>query len=203
MSFENKLTKIQNLYLDTERQLTEVSYTIPLDNKPTVYSPRFYNILQFTCAQIHSLLKIISRNLQLKVKSDRFDNYHKILNRQRMLESQEALFIPDRTRITPFNKKAKHEWWTGYNETKHQLPEGIKQGTIGNVLNSLAAAYVLNNIAKISTWKHEENTILDGKNWHNVFKTYGTQNFRILLETNTQSPISSKFFYLTTQYWSK
>lgn len=194
---------MQKLYGDTERQLMEVSYTIPLDNNPDVYSPRLYNILQFSCAQIHSLFKTISTNLKLQIKSDMFPEYYKILNEKGMLQSQEVLQLQNRESMKPFNETEQHDWWAGYNDTKHQLPEGIRQGTLGNVLNALAAAFILNNIANISGWKHEPHEILDGKNWYNIIAGYGRENLKIIQELRTQNPINSTFFYLITQYWSQ
>jgi len=203
LSSKNRLNEIQKLYLDTERQLIELSYTIPLDNISDVYSPRFYNILQFTCAQIHSLFKIISENWKLKPKGNTFPDYHKILNKKALLEKQEILQLRNYELLKPFNKIPHHDWWTGYNDTKHELPEGIRQGTLGNVLHALGAAFVLNNIANISTWNHEPNQVCDGVNWHNVVDAYTKKNLKVLLGMNTQSPVESTFFYLTTQYWAE
>jgi len=67
VSFEEKKEKMINLYQDLERQFQEISYVIPIDNPECVYSPRYYNILQYACAQIHSLFKIISKKLGLKI----------------------------------------------------------------------------------------------------------------------------------------
>jgi len=205
MSFEDKLEKMQNLYLDMERQFQEAAYTIPLDNPQEVYSPRFYTILQFACAQIHSLFKIISKNLELKIKGDRFLDYYKALNEKGILEIQSAFIKPLKSIRKPLYplipetsfKIIPPEWWSSYNETKHELPEGVKKGALGNVLDAMAATFILNGIANFTRNSDILSLLLDKKNWHHVVSDSTMDSYDFI---SSQNPFqNSPFFFDSTQ----
>lgn len=204
MSLEQKLDSMRGLYLDTERQLQEFIHIIPIDNNPEVYSPRLYSILQFSCAQIDSLFKIICQYLNISVKKEErnFPGFHRILNAKGMLEIQEVFLFHRKQMIHPFNKTEEHLWWTAYNDTKHQLPEGIRQGTLGNVIDAIAATYVLNNIANLTRYVEYADDLFDSKKWHSShWNDFSPTTIMMMNGINTQSPIKkSEFFYLNSQY---
>ena len=199
--FAKKLESMKSLFQETERQFLEVSHIIPLDNDLKTYSPRFYNILQFSCAQVHSLFKMICSRLDLKVEYDNFPEYYKILNQKGMLEKQMILLIHNVKVYNPFKTNKHHEWWAGYNDTKHDLPDGIKQGTLGNVIDAITAVFALINIANLTRWHHNEpEKLLDGNNWHPSMIPYDDVNLQVALNLRSQNPVDSNLFHLITQF---
>ena len=205
MSFEQRLEEMQKLYMDTERQFQEVTYVIPIDNSPHVYSPRLYSILQLSCAQIDSLFKIICGQLGIEIVNKKFPEFYKTLNENKMLQKQEVFLLERKIFLHPFNETGKHKWWTGYNDTTHELPEGIVQGTLGNVLDSMAAVFLLNNIANLTKWYAKDTErFLDGENWHREkWDRIDAGTIAYMTQFNTQSPIkNSLFFHLNSNYHS-
>lgn len=64
-----------------------------------------------------------------------------------MLEFQAINLLNSTSVYSPFvidENKESPNWWKGYNDTKHKLPAGYKQGNLDNTTNALAAAYALN-----------------------------------------------------------
>lgn len=152
MSFEFNITKMQDFYRDTKRQFIELTHIIPLDNNWDVYSPRFYNILQSTCGQIESMFRILCDKLQLKLTNDErnFPIYFKKLNIYKMLEKQSVVIIQNDKTIQPFVVAEGNEtpfWWKKYNDTKHNLLNGLFEGNIENTIFALSALYALHIIS--------------------------------------------------------
>ena len=204
MSEEEQLSQIlemQKLYTDTEKQLLEFIDIIPIDNTLDVYSPRLYSLLQFSCAQVDSLFKTICQYLNITVAKQKFPEFYKSLNVKGMLEKQEVFVFIRNELIHPFSKTDNHLWWTAYNDTKHQLPDGIRQGTLRNVLHAMTASYVLNNIVYLTaTYAKDADHILDAMNWKNKgWIDYSFQNIMIMKSSGSYFP-KSEFFYLNSSY---
>lgn len=160
--FFNNLTKMEDLYADTERQVIELNYVIPLDNDEQTYSPRLYNILQSTCGQVENMLKIICKKLQLDPCDDKFPCLFKALNVDRILENWNVGVIRTNKSIQPFKIENKTPfWWQKYNATKHNLPCGLTEGNIGNTINALAALFVLHNLGQKVKETPDKNVVLN------------------------------------------
>ena len=56
------------LYIGTEKDLIELSTTIPLDNPAETYSPEFYKILQFTYSRVDFMMKRLVLELKITPK---------------------------------------------------------------------------------------------------------------------------------------
>ncbi|MGI0012391.1 MAG: hypothetical protein ACREBU_02955 [Nitrososphaera sp.] len=68
----------------------------------------------------------------------------------------------------PFQELRKQDvpsWWTGYNATKHRLPEGMSRATYANTMNALAALVILLHISYSSILISDARKMLDSRNW--------------------------------------
>lgn len=202
MNLKEYVEQMKKIYLDTERQLLEFSYIVPIDENQKLYSPKLYSILQFTCSQIDSLMKKITEVLELKIHNSKsFKNLHCSLNWAGMLECQKILFWETEKIMSPFSNNFNQQWWIAYNKTKHGLPEGLKKGTLQNVVNALSAAYVLNGIIFSLYYTYNEKlSILDRKNWGEMTVDKSTMHNILMLRTYDSKPFQSSFFYWLNAY---
>jgi len=162
----NYLEKMNELYLATERQFLEFNEIVPFaTNNWNVNSPRLYFILLTTCGQIESVMERTCKILRMFNTNDDFPALHKKLNSNGVLELQKVALIKTQMEISPFFKNYKdHFWWISHNKAKHDLPSGLKQGTIKNVIYALASLYSLHNIlSHVPTEKKK--VILESKYW--------------------------------------
>ncbi|MDE1769236.1 MAG: hypothetical protein KGI28_01605 [Thaumarchaeota archaeon] len=167
MPYDQQFEKMTNAYKDLERQFDDLSYIIPLKNKPETYSPRLYNILQSACGQIENISRMICDKLGASYEKDNFPSYYKALNSDKMLEKQVAYLVQNYQSIEPFKIESGFtpNWWKNYNDTKHNLPDGFLQGNIGNTVEALAALYLLQRIAFFVQYDSEPRTILRQDKW--------------------------------------
>jgi hypothetical protein len=138
-------------------------------------------------------MKQLLSELNLKPKKDDFPSRYKILNSNKGLSFQRVLLVPARKVYRPFNDdETSHEWWLGYNNTKHSLPDGIRQGNLKNTINALAGLYILHNIGH-TIWIGKENEALEPKYWTPI--TYAK---------NYEKDVSflNKVFPETTHHWN-
>lgn len=172
MDYRLDLEKMQDFYLFTESQFKKITQIIPLDNNSKTYSPELYNILLSTCGQVESMMRLIRQKLKLGgTVSDSFRQHYKKLNNKSFLKSQVVYFIPRvkkyRNHIRPFVIRPSKEtptWWKNYNQSKHNLPIGIKQGNIDNTIKALAALYSLHYIGFLTQHASTED-LFKRKHW--------------------------------------
>lgn len=202
MTFEEKIPKMYELFLDTERQLIELSHIIPLDNPDNTYSSRLYALLHMTCAQIESMFKMLCSELGLKPECDKFPCYFSILNSQGMLECQTVYITKIEKKIQPFivepNKSP--EWWQGYNDTKHELPEGIIFGNIGNTIKAMSALCILHNISQFTRYRHDD--LLNKNQWRQteLLPNYEPSFIPQILRQTTRGIRNEIFFPLSSYF---
>jgi hypothetical protein len=72
-------------------------------------------------------------------------------------ESVDFKCLPDREQLFPFRQYQRKslpatcpDWWTTYNNVKHNFSESFKEATLQTVRNALAGAFLLNVIHKPS-----------------------------------------------------
>jgi len=197
------LDEMRWIYLSTEQQLLEFEKIIPLNNPDETYSPRLYSILQLTCSQIESMMKRFVSELNLKPKKDDFPSRYHTLNFKKGLSFQKVLLVPARKVYMPFNEdNSSHEWWIGYNNTKHSLPEGIQQGNLKNTINALAGLYILHNIGFVLSLGKEKDA-LDPDNWESVTYAKNYEKDVAFLNsvfTEASHHWHSKLFHHTTSW---
>lgn len=145
----DRILALRRLYVESEREFTEFSNIIPVARNPReVYSPRLWAILQGVGSQVDGMLKLLIDEFNLRVKSKKFPAMCKALNKGGMLAAQK---ITLKEKIEPFNPFAEDNpaWWTAYNATKHDLPDGVYEATLGNTIQALGALFILNHIGNI------------------------------------------------------
>lgn len=167
MPYDPLFEQMNNAYKDLERQFVEISYIIPLKNKPETYSPRLYNILQSACGQIENMSRLICDKLTVRYDDGTFPSYYKALNSDKILEKQVAYLVPNYQTVEPFKIESgvTPNWWKNYNETKHNLPDGFLQGNLGNSIYALAALYLLQRISHYVQYDTEPGNLLRQEKW--------------------------------------
>ncbi len=196
------LEGMRELYLDSEKQFIEFSETVPyIDNSWYIHSPRLYSLLLAVCGQIESLMVKMCKNFDFELERGDFPECYRTLNQKGVLGIQKVKLIKTNRVLKPFfDNYPYHFWWLAHNEAKHNLPLGIQQGTIGNVIITLAALFSLHNFA-IHIPHDNPQQILDVKYWmENQPITVATS---IAEPERYYNPSKSKLFLpITTYYFS-
>ena len=170
---------MRGLYFETERQFMEFVQVIPYEHNPDdVYSPKLVNILQSTGPQIDGMFKIIEAEPGLAPVSDSFPSHYDTLNSHGLLEIQKV--IPQRMErpFKPYEARSP-DWWQAYNHAKHDLPDGVYEGTFDKVLRALGGIVVLHHIGQLLFFRHLPKTgisqqpdflaeVVDSQNWHDI-----------------------------------
>lgn len=156
---------LENDFLATERFVT-----IAADNFGT-YSIEFIKLLQTTCSEVESVAKYLCSLLDPTKKCANINACCKIIIDSNNLFPRATTTIPqlDDMIVTPWfgwsyttitDKNGKQrinadnpEWWKKYNKVKHNRNEvdkstkqpNYKYANQGNVLNAIAALYILNS----------------------------------------------------------
>jgi len=177
MGFTDDISELKNAYFGTEHQFIEVSRVISVDNDPNTFSPRLYSILGDACSQVENLLRLLCGKLEIQYNDNEknFPSYYNKLNETGILQRQLVDLLIGTQVICPVvipQNRDSPMWWTAYNKTKHDLPQGYKQGNLGNTIHALAGAYSLHcisayardygrNILKNEWWQELEGTSLN------------------------------------------
>ena len=197
--FQKQRNKMLNFYFETEKQFLDLIRIIPLDNKSDTYSPLFYNILQSSCSQVGNMLKLILDKFQLQYEKPNFPEFYNTLDQNRILQRQAVNLVNTLTIYHPFEIEENFDspfWWRRYNSTKHNLPEGLKEGNILNTVNSLGAIYALHSMAYYA--QHATDNFFESSHWmeQDVMLTGDGQLVR-----NSLDPIpKSELFYAMSRY---
>jgi hypothetical protein len=122
--------------------------------------------------------------------------YYNLLNKYKMLSVQKlAPKEMATTIISPFLLEQQNtpKWWQAYNDTKHDLPEGAYNGTIGNVMNALGALTILHDISQwILTARNPiRDSILQGSNWKDKSTDF-INDYQSLKEPNSFGEIMAE-----------
>lgn len=104
----------------------------------------------------------------------------------------------------PFVKEKNDQspsWWRGYNQTKHNLPEGYRQGNLRNTMLALAGAYSLHCMAAYV--RDFGDDVLEIMFWHD-FKSISLNTQSEFSEVGEKRIISyipkSKIFFCLSHY---
>ncbi|NOS61777.1 MAG: hypothetical protein HOO66_01865 [Nitrosarchaeum sp.] len=212
MQFQLKRNRMLNFYYDIETQFIELTRIIPLDNTDDTYSPRLYSILQMSCGQVENMLRLICDKFGFKYTNPdkqntkpNFFSYYNPINKNGILSTQWILlkkidFRDISKSYSPLELQSERApfWWTGYNETKHDLPDGFKQGNLKNTLYALCAVYSIHCMAYYAQHIEKPDIFLDKKNWVNLSVSY-TGDGELIMDSLTPLP-KSKLFYCGTRF---
>ena len=204
MSAIDDISEMLAAYYQTEHQLIELSRIISVDNKPETFSPRLYNILGDSCNQVENMLRLICDQLELDYSKNNayFSDFYKKLNQTEILRMQIIALLIGKEVYFPFvigEEKKTPRWWWAYQETKHSLPKGYKQGNLHNTLCAVSAAYSLHCI---STYASEYGKDILNKKWWKVLESTGLKTRQEFPEVGDKIhpdfiPKSKIFFNLT------
>lgn len=115
------------------------------------FSVEFAKQYQTICSEIDVILKAICGELNAKLSKENICEYTKaILNNNfwKSIVSQEVEF--KKIKLQPFKNWSENpyqspDWWSLYNDVKHNRAVKYQDANLKNVLNSLAGLYILEN----------------------------------------------------------
>jgi len=169
MEFKDARKVMLNFYYYTEKQFKEFIDIVPLINSPITYSPIMYNVLQSSCGQIENLMRLLCDKFELRYSEKNFPTYYKLLNNDGVLERQKIILLKESGETEPFKIDSNFEtprWWRGYNDTKHNLPEGLQEGNLGNVTGAISGLYALHCFVYYAQFSSSD--ILEKSKWYDI-----------------------------------
>lgn len=145
-----------NYFLELERDFfsTEPYVSIEHDNFGT-FSIQYNRIYQSICSEIDCLLKELCKQLEIGSKAGNINTYCKIVQTHFKYFNRETVYFhKSRIELQPWKDWSEVRapvWWTMYNKVKHYRMETdtetkkqyYKFANLGNVLNALAALYIV------------------------------------------------------------
>lgn len=158
------------IYLQLERELTELSYFITFDYKQLkVYSTKIADMLLRTVSEIENISKELCKKENIKFYDSKkhvrqvvyFNEYFQRLEAYYGLSTRLVNFTFDNcndnifvSKLMPFKKdysiklngkdKATWSWYNAYNKIKHDRIKNFKQANLENLIYSLSALFLLN-----------------------------------------------------------
>lgn len=111
------------------------------------FSNEFIKQYQAICSEVDVILKTICKEININSKANNMEEYtSEVLNewpeiiKQKVLIKEMELQPFLNWKVSPYNSP---DWWSPYNKVKHQRISNYKKANLKNVLNSLAALYIL------------------------------------------------------------
>src|SRR5467141_1958720 len=92
--FQIERTKMLDFYDVTEADFIDLIRIIPLENHPSTFSPKLYNILQSSCSQVENLLRLLCDKFQLSYSKNPdsiYKEYSQLINKNDLLKRQRVL----------------------------------------------------------------------------------------------------------------
>ncbi len=177
------------LFQILENDVVDFLTYIPLeyylgDKRSEIYSPRLAELLIRIGSQIDIYFRnwsvVQQNNPTKKTEELTFQNYKSINNVYRLEEKEIKILATDEI-IKPFENWTKRDpnWWASYNNVKHNGFFHKKEGNLINVIESLAALFLLNCL-------HEET--------ENKLIKYGYKQIYSRVEAPSYFTISSQLF---------
>ena len=136
-------------YLSFEEDVDRLfRYIEPSEHNFPVYSVELTRLYLAICSEIDVLLKAYCKLLDASSNPSRIDEYAKVvLSSNKGLCSETVKLQRFGLLMTPFSdweSGSTPVWWKKHNGVKHNRGVNFKDANLGNVLNSLAALYLLN-----------------------------------------------------------
>lgn len=169
------LETMQQKFRMLESKYFEIYEWIPYDqNNWDVYSPKISSFISDIGPQILGMFELICSKLNISPEEKDFPRYFTALNNSQMLSNQGFLLLNKTEILMPFKFEGRiPSWWVGYNEIKHNQPQGECNGILEYAINSFGALFVLHHICDLidrHPFHLDENlvNVLDGANWFRV-----------------------------------
>ena len=200
MTLQGDRFAMEDAYFFDERRLIELGHTIPFNNADETFSPTLYDILQSSCSQVSNIMRILCEYFELDVERKNFPSYYNVLNEDHVLEKQ-AVDCSFKNNIvyTPFVLRNNEEvpfWWTKYNDTKHDLPQGYVEGNLINTFHAMSASYALNCMMYYANRTPRPDNFFNNTSWmiRDSLSTRRKEFVRLALD---ERPFSKNFYCLT------
>lgn len=143
---EYVLCSLWNYYLSLERDMDNTSRYIEPLGQEDVYSFEFAKLIILSCTEIESVFKKICFVITNNQVEGNISSYKEIILGKYPKITKARVFVLRLGKILePFKgwDEGKLEWWTTYQEVKHNRGEFFFKATYKYAVNSLAALYVL------------------------------------------------------------
>lgn len=194
--FQQKRNQMLNYYFEIENEFNEITRIIPLENESNTFSPKLYSILQNSCVQVENMLRLLCDKFQLDYRDKRnFPKYYEMLNKNGVLKQQRIAMEKKHETLYPFDLQDGSEtpfWWSSYNKTKHNLPDGFKQGNLRNTIYALSAGYAIHCMSYYAQYSSEQ--ILNKEKWHYTDVIY-IEDGKLARNNLDPLPKSDLFYY--------
>jgi len=201
MTLQGDRFEMEDAYFFDERRLMELGRTIPFNNEDETFSPALYDILQSSCSQVSNIMRILCEHFELDVEGNRFPAYYNALNRDHVLGKQAVSCAFKDVVYTPFVLRDNEEspfWWTKYNATKHNLPQGYVEGNLINTLHAVTASYALNCMMYYADRIPRPDNFFNSNSW--MIQDSLTMRRKEFVRTALDERPFSKNFYCLTSY---
>lgn len=170
------------IYKKLEEEFKELSYYIAIDTRQLkTYSIKIADLILRTVAECENIASVICKNENIRFR-DRNDHIRKSVNFNEYIEELNKVFklnmklvsviynnIDEHKfdfKLTPFQKQSMKvngknkeiiPWYNAYNKIKHDRVKNYKQANLENLINSLAALFMLNIYFKNEMFYDENN----------------------------------------------
>ncbi|MFZ2724672.1 MAG: hypothetical protein WAX77_00285 [Methylococcaceae bacterium] len=172
------------IYQKIENEFKELSFSINIDKKQlTVYSIKIADLILRTVAECENISKALCKKNGIKFKDKKgkvrsfvnFSEYINELNKIFSLDEKLVNFIysnaandtfdckhqPFNKKFITSNKKESWDWYHAYNLIKHDRVLNYKQANLGNLINGMAALFLLNVYYKNEIFYNKHSDELD------------------------------------------
>ncbi len=136
-------------YFSLEADLENLSrYVEFTESNFSTYSIEMVRLYLSICSEIDVVLKELCKEISPKLSAKNINNYRQIISDElKDFNGQAAIcykyglsFIPWKS----WEENISPDWWSNYNKVKHQRNEFYNKANLKNVLESLAALYLVN-----------------------------------------------------------
>ena len=200
MTLQGDRFAMEDAYFFDERRLMELGKTIPFDNVDETFSPALYDILQSSCNQVSNIMRILCEYFELDVEGNTFPAYYNALNKDHVLQKQVVDCAFKKEVYTPFvlrNDEESPFWWTKYNVTKHNLPQGYVEGNLINTIYAVTASYALNCMMYYADRIPKPDDFFAEKSWL-IQESLSMRRKEFVRTVLDERPFSKNFYCLTT-----
>ena len=114
----------------------------------STYSIEMVRLYLSICSEVDVVLKDLCKEISSDFNTKNITDYRQIISDElKDFNNQEAICHRFGLSFTPWkswNKNNSPEWWSSHNKVKHQRNEFYNKANLENVLQSLAALYLVN-----------------------------------------------------------
>lgn len=161
MNKEEFLNKYFTYYESLEDDVIKsFRYVEPTKNNYKSYSIEYARLLQDICSEIEMLLKEIAK----VDKEKNNDNFYALIDKVKMVDDiskrKVTMIKYNNIELLPFEERLRYnnryiEWWYDHNKIKHSRIVKMNGANLYNVINALAALFILEDLLNKEIYKAE------------------------------------------------